>query len=130
MSAPRQVKITYQTVTPESAEHGDFAETGWLDGCWKYDTPDGIDFDCMDPDKWDREEGITAIDKTVEFLRDAGAVHPSDSGGGSGTWYSTESELDYRTGESETRSYHLGGFTPEEEQAIFDHITTRQDSNQ
>jgi len=95
------IKTTYQTITPESAEKGDFEDQGWEDEEGK----------SMTPDEYDIEEGITAVDKTVEFLRNNGASEESNI-----TTYSTvDPERNYKTGAEKYYSFHLYGFTPEEE---------------
>lgn len=108
------VRITFTRTTPESVEQGDFSETGWIDG-------EGVD---MTPDEVDREEGLTAVDKAVKFMRNEGAIEPSSTAFHPGVWYSTEfSVIDYGTGEEEERSFHLDGFSPEEEREIYEKMT-------
>lgn len=89
-------RITYDIVTPESAEQGDV---------------------------FDREEGITVVDKTVEYLLDNGATMPSSSSFSPGNWYSSEGDTDMQTGGNTTRSFHLIGYSPEEEEAVYNRIT-------
>jgi hypothetical protein len=107
------IRITYDITTPESVEQGDYAESGWVD-------EEGED---MTPDEDDREDGITAVDKAVEFLRDHGATEPSEwTGRGTAAarwWTNTEYDVDYSTGERESRSYHLHGFTEKEKHEIY-----------
>jgi hypothetical protein len=112
------ITTTYQIVTPESAEQGDYAEQGWKDE----------EGESMTPDEYDMEDGVTAIDKAVEFLKHNGANEPSSSPTITigNTWYSTSSpDIDYTTGAETYYSYHLKGFTPEEEQEIYKRITKR-----
>lgn len=107
---PPRIVITFSRTTPESAEQGDFSETGWIDE----------EGESMEPDHWDRDEGITAVDKAAKFLWDEGAWHASSSHFHPGVWYSTESSTtDYQTGETEERSFHLKEFTPEQEQEVW-----------
>lgn len=106
----RAIRTSYTTVTPESAEAGDFAECGMLD---EVGTP-------MEPDDDDTEDGLSASDVAIRFLQNRGACNPSSSGFHVGVWYSDEGDTDFRTGEEETHSYHLVGFTPEEERAIYE----------
>ena len=75
----------------------------------------------MEPDRWDLEDGKTAVDLAVEFLRDQGAFHPSASHYHPGLWF-TAMEEDYGTGATTERSFHLAGYTPKEEQAIFEGV--------
>jgi hypothetical protein len=108
----KKIVTTYQIVTPESAEQGDFADQGW----------ENEEGESMLPDQYD--EGITAVDKAVKFLQDNGGSEPSSSQFNYGVWYSTpdsDHNNDYFTkGIEKYYSFHLKGFTPEEEKAIFD----------
>jgi hypothetical protein len=107
------IRTTYDIVTEESAAHGDVAERGWIDE----------EGEVMEPDADEEAEGITAVSLAVKFLRDAGGIYPSSSGFHPGVWYSNEAEQDYRTGEWETRSYHLVNFTTEEQKEIYEALT-------
>jgi len=109
----KKIKITFATITPESAEAGDFEETGWID-------EEGV---IMTPDADDREEGITAVDNAVNFLQDEGVMHSSSSPHSPGAWYSTDFETeDYSTNEEIEKSYHLYGFTAAEEREIAERL--------
>lgn len=110
-----RIKITYEITTPESAAQGDFADHGWID-------EDGVS---MVPDEYDQEEGLTAVDLAVKYLKDYGANEPSYfPGWTSGTWYTYNGEMD-TSGEAESRSYHLEDFTPEQEQEIYRRVVGR-----
>ena len=112
----KRIATTYQTVTPESAEQSDFADHGW----------ENEEGESMLPDQYDTEEGITAVDKAVKFLQDNGGTEPSSSQFNTGVWYGTpdpDHNNDYFTkGEEKYYSFHLKGFTPEEEAEIFNKI--------
>lgn len=114
-----KITITFQVLTPESAEHGDYEETGWIDD-------EGVD---MTPDEYDTEEGLTAVDKAVEFLKDKGAWEASSYPFHPGTWYTqTEPAHDrayFEQGREETHSFHLEGFSEAEQKAIYDKVTAR-----
>lgn len=110
----RRIRISYSIVTPESAEMGDAAEHGWVN-------EEGEE---MDPDEYDFAEGITAAQKATKFLNDSGAIHPSSSHFHPGVWYSAQGEMD-TDGNTEERSFHLHGFTPEEEQEIFNEVALK-----
>ncbi len=105
------IRTTFELITPESAELGDAAERGWID-------EEGQD---MTPDSYD-EEGTTAVDKAVTFLRYHHS-YPSASKFHVGVWYTCQYDEDYSTGETEYRSFHLVGFTPEEEELIYKEAT-------
>lgn len=79
-----KLSMTYDVVTPESAEIGDFAETGFV-------------FEACD---------CTAHD-LARYIKHDGFIYPSASHGVP-RWLSTEGETDFRTGEVETRSIHPG----------------------
>lgn len=106
----RRITTTFSQTTPESAEQGDYSDTGWID-------EEGVD---MNLDEYDREEGLTVAEKTAKWLFNEGASEGSSSHYHHGMWYSTEwSVNDYSTGEEEQRSFHLDGFTADEEEEIF-----------
>lgn len=112
-----RIGITYDIVTPESAEEGDYAESGWID-------EDGVS---MKPDKVDTQDGITAVDKAISFLRSESAREPSSTAFHSGVWYTNEEyDTDYSTGAVESRSYHLKGFSEAEEEAVYRAIARRR----
>ena len=98
---------TYATTTPESIEQGDYADHGWEDEIGQ----------SMLPDQYDREEGLTAADLAVDYLQSEGAIHPSSSHPSRGMWYTTSPQIN-EWGESIEYSFHLRGFTPEEEMEI------------
>lgn len=103
------IKETFDIVTEESAAEGDMAEHGWID-------EEGVS---MEPDKYDQEEGITAAEKAADYLRDRGVAECSSWPWSFGSWYSTEPEPDYSTGDHETRHFHLEGFSKEEEKEVY-----------
>lgn len=104
-----RISTTYSVVTNESAAEGDTAENGW-------ENEKGVSMlpvDCVE------EEGLTTVDLAVEFLQNHGACEPSASFFHVGVWYDGSADQDYSTGDYRTESYHLKGFTPEEEAAIY-----------
>lgn len=107
----RTIKTSYSKTTPESAEHGDTSETGWID-------EQGYEIE------FDESEGESAVSEAVKFLRRAGAIHASSSGPWQHRiWYSTGYQIeDYSTCTDIEKSFHLDGFTPDEEKAIFDEL--------
>ncbi len=106
----RLIRTTFSRITPAEGEDEEpDEEHGWID-------EEGVD---MEPDEYDREEGLSAVDKAVKFLEREGVTEASSSAFHPGVWYSTEySVTDYSTGEEEQRSYHLKGFTPDEEREV------------
>ncbi|MFA5207261.1 MAG: hypothetical protein WC428_01025 [Candidatus Paceibacterota bacterium] len=116
----KTIATTYQLVTPESAEAGDFSDQGWVNQ----------EGESMLPNKYEIEEGITVVDKAVKFLKDNGGTEPSSSQFHVGVWYSTpDPDRDYKyiqTGEEKYYSYHLKGFTLEEEAEIYKKIQEKE----
>lgn len=117
MSTERRIQITYDVITPESCEQGDYAESG-------FENEEGV---LIAPDELDIEEHETEL-AAVAYLaakeiRDRGGVEPSSSWFHPGIWYSTvDPDQDYGTGEDTCYSFHLDGFTEEEEKAIHDYL--------
>lgn len=115
INTEKLIKITFSTIIPESAKIGDFEETGFYN-------EDGVVFEL---DEYDIEDKITIVDKVVTYLKSNGANLPSSSHSHGGVWYSTEYQIDdYSTGEEIQYSYHLCNFTDDEQQQIFDRMTT------
>jgi hypothetical protein len=109
----RRITSTYQVVTPESAEDGDYAEHGWND-------EEGELIEC---DDWDIDENISLVDKAVSFLRNKGAHESSSSHFNIGCFYSTvDPDVNYTTGEETYYTYFLNNFTEKEEEEIFNKI--------
>lgn len=111
------IKTTYQVVSPESAEQGDYADQGW-------ENEEGVS---MIPDKWD-DDDVTAVDKAVDFLNRKGATEPSVSPGFIvGISYTTiDSDVNYETDEDTYYTCHLYGFTPLEEYMIWGRVTGKK----
>jgi hypothetical protein len=76
--------VTYNVVTEESVEQGDYAESGFYSrGGWKHD----------DPSEW--------------TLRDVVSQFGRNSLENNGSWFSTvDSDTDYRTGEDTSYGVH------------------------
>lgn len=77
-----KISKTYEVVTEESAEQGDIEESGFVHK--------------------DQPYGFREIIKTI---KDEGFHYP-DSSHGTPRWLSTESEVNYRTGEHTTYELH------------------------
>lgn len=111
----RRIKITYDTVTEESAAEGDFADNGWYD-------EEGV---IIDPDDFDVEEAgselAAVVESAVKTISGNGGVEPSCFPGWCArTWYTTvDADKDYEAGEDTYYNYHLEGFSEEEERAIY-----------
>lgn len=116
MTTPH-IKITYSRTTPESVEFGNFSDTGWVD-------EEGVEIEL---DEYDIEGGTTLAQKAANLLKREGALYPSSSPSfHKGVWYSTEwSTVSFRTGEEEEKSFHLWGFTEDQEQQVFNLVMAR-----
>lgn len=97
----------YENWTPEDLEAGDTDDRG---------EHDDVTFML---DEYDIEEGLTLPDLVVKYLSGEGVSEASSSSFHKGVWYDTEPSQDFRTGETERRSYHLKSFSPEDEAAIY-----------
>ena len=100
-----RICTTYQIVTEESAEHGDFEETGWHD-------EEGVEFPRGDPDE-------PCVEEAAKWLARKGIEEASSSSFHPGIWYCGTADPDYRTGEWTSHCYHLKDFTPQEEEQVY-----------
>ena len=110
----RRIRISYDVVTPESAEIGDFADTGW-------ENEEGV---CIDPDDYDVEAAGSVLAAVVACAVDTigNGVEASDYPRccPGHTWYTDcDACPDYEDGSEKRLSYHLDGFSEEEELAIY-----------
>ena len=79
-----QLSMTYETVTPESAEHGEADDSGFVfEPC---------DCSARELARYTTHDGFTVRSCSHGVPR----------------WLSTDPETDYMTGETETRSIHPG----------------------
>jgi len=117
----RRIKVSYQTVTPESAEYGECFDRGWIN-------KEGI---CIDPEEHDDYDGTNESDVAVDLavkaiLDDSGSVKASDypkCSPGNTRYTQIDADKDYNDGSETTHSYHLDGFSIEEELAIYAELT-------
>lgn len=88
--------VTYETVTHESAESGDSADRGFVTpGNWHDSIADSPVGPAFEPIKNEHAMSLREAINLVSCCED------------SGTWFSEVDErMNYRTGESETRSLH------------------------
>ena len=107
----RKIAVYLQTMTPDDVESGDVPSA---------DHDEDIDIAL---DAIDRKEGKDVADLAAKVLSDAGA-RPSSSHFHRGVWYETEwSVQDYSTGEEEQKTFHLKGFSPQEEALVYLRVT-------
>ena len=104
-----RIAVSYSRYSEESALAGFHDEQGWVDEEGWSALPDCIDL----------ADNLTAVDKAILFLRDEGVFEPSSMPFHPGVWYCSEPSQDYGSGEWESRSYHLKGFTEDEERCIY-----------
>ena len=105
-----KASFTYQTVSPESAEQGDFSEHGWiLPGMWKsaLQDEDGHHDSVLDEARRG-EFDVTDLGEIVSFAQSLGIC----TGEGADWFYSVDDDENYETGEDTTYCLHLEGVTP------------------
>ena len=98
-----RIRTTYETYTPEDIEAGDTDNRGCED-------EEGRIFD---PSEYqDDEDPARALAEDVaRCVLDGGGVHPSSSPvhPDKRTWWTSDADQDYRTGEQTFQSFHLDG---------------------
>lgn len=100
--------VTNRTVTRIDSR---YTEDGDL---YDHDTHDPV---VMELDEYDIEDGKTLTDIVVRHLIDDGACFASSSHFHPGVWYDGQSE--FIDDGSQQSSWHLKGFSAEEEEAVF-----------
>jgi len=102
-------RISYEVITEDSLADGDVADRGWV-------SEEVIPVD--DRTDEDIEDGVTLVDKAIEFLRDKGVVEASVAEAGkymnTTDWFTAYGDWDYETDTQENTSYHPIGFTAQE----------------
>ncbi len=116
----RRIRISYQVVTEDSAENGDYADSGW-------ENEEGV---CIEPDDYDVDEhgseSAAAVALAVKTIGNGceASDYPRCCPGH--TWYTEcDGDTDYSDGSVTTQSFHLDGFSAQEEWAIYSKITGR-----
>ena len=88
------IDFTFQTVTEESAQHGDFDSHGFITpGYWKYDVDD------YDRNQWNPGD----LSGLINFANELGIYSDGDN------FYSVDPDINYATGESTTYGMHITG---------------------
>jgi len=104
-----RIRIAYEVWTEEDAAVGETDTKGW-------ENEEGID--CT-PDTYDIDEGIdTPVKNAVHQLRNSYTTEASSSQFHPGVWYIGHVNS-YRDAEETTYTYHLDGFTAQEEEHIY-----------
>ena len=94
------IRTTYEIVTPESAEDGEAAESGWKD-----------------------ENGMHyTVQEAIRLLEGS---EPSSSSFHPGIWYTQRGDTDYRTGGEESDSYHLVNWPEKLQRKVYDAVKPR-----
>jgi hypothetical protein len=105
-----KIKTTFSKITLRDDE-GDYDEEHG------YEDEEGQD---VEVDEFDREDGLDVADVAAKWLLSKGANYEASSSHfHPGIWYSSQPEGDFATASETTYSFHLEGFSPEEEEKIF-----------
>jgi hypothetical protein len=122
-----KIQMTYEVVTPESAEDGDFADHGFAEpGGWTYSIADesfeerckSVGRDQALKDMTPEPEEFDTVAEAVEFLSHYGpfeaSCYPLCKSGGHDCWVTqADSDVDYSTGAETRLSFHLEGVSRE-----------------
>lgn len=92
------IRTTYETWTPRDIEIGDTDDRGWID---------------------EEGEPVGSVEEAVDFLTNKNARDASSSHFHPGIWYTATEEGDNSI---TNYSFHLDGFTPEEEEQVFNSL--------
>jgi len=98
------IDFTYQTVTPESAEQGDFESSGFImPGMSKFDVEQ---YDVRNV--WE----LGDLAGLISFARSLGITSDGDN------FYSVDPDVNYVTGEDTTYAMHINGMTAASESRL------------
>ena len=101
------IDFCFETVTPESAEHGDFDSHGFiLPGFWKV-----TDIMNYERQQWK----IGDLHHLISFAQSLGITETD----GADWAYSVDPDINYQTGEETTYSMHIAGVSPYPQNRIF-----------
>lgn len=100
-----RINVTYNNITPESAENGEFSESGFVH--------EDLEFDSM------RE--------VIEYVIRQGICEASSTFFHAGIWYSTQfCIIDYGTGEQSQESYHLVNLPIRKQKRIYNYLKAKK----
>ena len=103
--------ICYQTVTSESSEHDDFADHGYFNhGGWGFSLNDENVMEDIkeNPDLYVIPLKRGELRGLIDQVQSLGIAYHGDF-----DWaYSIGPDIDYRTGEEKTYSFHISDITP------------------
>lgn len=98
-----KIKIYYQTISPESAENGDFESMG--------------EWDNINCDK------NASIEEIIQLIEGYGYLEPSSSQFHKNIWYSTiNPEVNYKTGTEKYYTIHFDLFPESKQNEIYNKI--------
>lgn len=83
--------ITYSEVTEESAEHGDFSDTGFV----------------SEDNEIEIGDELTLVEVVADLIKDGYYCYPSSSVVDDSTWFETEPETDIQDGTERTEAIHF-----------------------
>jgi hypothetical protein len=102
----KRIDIAYEIINLKSGKVERVEDTGW-DEHIVVDDPDETIF----------------IDKAIDIITSRGRVEPSSTHFNDHIWYATiDNDINYRTGEEISYSFHLVNFTVDEEKEIFERL--------
>jgi hypothetical protein len=111
LGADRGFLITFDLVTEASVDDDDTADGGFAGS------------ESCEPDEFDLADGMSAVDKAMEYLTRQHCVEPSSSHFHVGVWYlDADGEQDYRTGDETRHNYHPTNFNEQEQREIFNAV--------
>lgn len=104
--------------------HRDYFDHEVYDGEIRVRGESDDDLDC-EPDSFDLDDGLTAVDLAVAALRKMGVTEPSGGPAfpGPHCWWAGTTTLDYYTGAMRETSAHPDGFSDAECRAIWARLT-------
>lgn len=105
----RIVERTYRPPTEQEEEDGDYYDEGEVTEDYEVE---------VEPDEWDVEEGVTAVDLAAKAMDELGICEANASHGVPRWFDSVDADMDMYTGETSYYSAHLIGFTDEEAVAL------------
>jgi len=104
MARTYRLNTCYDIITPESAEDGDFAESGFI---------------C-------EGEKFTSFESLADHIISEGATEASSYPFTPGCWYvCNDYDTDYVTCAVENRSYHVTGLSDKQERELYRRVTGR-----
>ena len=133
MSNRKGFAVTYEIVTPESAEDGDIADNGYLVDGHRHSTAGMHSAHAAELEDlrerstyWvEADEDETEVDAAVRYLQREGVTqssgYPLDYMTAR-SWFTTEPSENYRTGGTDSCSFHPVGWSDDEVREIAERV--------